>query len=290
MAKRSREDSISATADAASTDSQADSANGPSSKASDPDPSQSIKYTQLDDEETSSDAAEVMRCSLPPHSEAIPFASYEDYEVHYTKVHVNRCSECKKSFPTEHFLGLHIEEYHDPLNEARKARGEKIYGCFVEGCDRKCSSPQKRRRHLIDKHMFPKEYDFSVVNDGIDKRSSLLRSQRHRRRSSAAAHAAQIEQRARRRSGTLEATKEQEQSGHGNSSPTPKGDVMSPNPDELASSDPIPVAPEMVTFGTSEAQSTDQEMADLATSMSALKFVPPSIRFGRGKRGGFSDR
>lgn len=30
------------------------------------------------------------------------------------------------------------------------------YGCFIEGCERKCSTPQKRRMHLIDKHMFPK--------------------------------------------------------------------------------------------------------------------------------------
>lgn len=30
------------------------------------------------------------------------------------------------------------------------------FGCFVEGCERKCSTPQKRRRHLIDKHMFPR--------------------------------------------------------------------------------------------------------------------------------------
>ncbi|KAG2017135.1 hypothetical protein GB937_005733 [Aspergillus fischeri] len=30
------------------------------------------------------------------------------------------------------------------------------YSCFIEDCDRKCSTPQKRRMHLIDKHMFPK--------------------------------------------------------------------------------------------------------------------------------------
>jgi hypothetical protein len=32
--------------------------------------------------------------------------------------------------------------------------------------------------HCIDKHGFPKEYDFYIVNDGIDKRNSMLRSPR----------------------------------------------------------------------------------------------------------------
>lgn len=66
-----------------------------------------------------------MRCSLPPHKGVLSFASYEDYEVHYLQAHVNRCAECGKNFPTGHFLGLHIEENHDPLAGARRERGEK---------------------------------------------------------------------------------------------------------------------------------------------------------------------
>ena len=69
-----------------------------------------------------------MRCSLPPHRDPIAFSSYAEYEVHYTKAHVNRCLECKKNFPTEHYVALHIAENHDPLNDVRKARGEKIVG------------------------------------------------------------------------------------------------------------------------------------------------------------------
>lgn len=68
---------------------------------------------------------EVMHCSLPPHRETLSFASYEEYEVHYLQSHVNRCSECSRNFPTGHLLNLHIEENHDPLAAARRARGEK---------------------------------------------------------------------------------------------------------------------------------------------------------------------
>lgn len=68
---------------------------------------------------------EVMHCSLPPHRETLSFTSYEDYEVHYLQSHVNRCSECSKNFPTGHLLNIHIEENHDPLAAARRARGDK---------------------------------------------------------------------------------------------------------------------------------------------------------------------
>lgn len=72
--------------------------------------------------------AEVMRCSLPPHRETLSFSSYEDYEIHYRQAHVNRCTECGRNFPTDQFLNLHIEENHDPLVAARRARGEKTVG------------------------------------------------------------------------------------------------------------------------------------------------------------------
>jgi len=70
-----------------------------------------------------------MKCSLPPHRQAISFTSHEEYEIHYNKNHVNRCLECRKNFPTEHFLSLHIEENHDALVSVRKERGEKTV-CF----------------------------------------------------------------------------------------------------------------------------------------------------------------
>lgn len=120
--------------------------------------------------------------------------------------------------------------------------------------------------HLIDKHMFPKDYDFYVVNDGIDRRSSMLRSGKHRRRSSAAQHMGEIEERARRRSSVLETSKTAEEKA--------------------------PEAPSK-TKATPSSSPEDSEMDGLAGAMSSLKFVPSSVRFGgrgrgRGGRGGFS--
>ncbi|KAI9040235.1 uncharacterized protein KD926_008436 [Aspergillus affinis] len=96
-------------------------------------------------------ASAVMHCSLPPHRGALSFSSYEEYEVHYMQTHVNRCAECGKSFPTGHFLSLHIEENHDPLIATKRERGDKTM------------------------------YNFYIVNDGIDKQTSLLRSTNHPR-------------------------------------------------------------------------------------------------------------
>jgi hypothetical protein len=75
-----------------------------------------------------------MHCSLPPHRDTIDFASYDEYETHYLQMHVNRCSECAKNFPTLHFLGIHIEENHDPLILARRDRGEKTVRFYLLSC------------------------------------------------------------------------------------------------------------------------------------------------------------
>ncbi|KAJ5461355.1 uncharacterized protein N7458_002907 [Penicillium daleae] len=196
---------------------------------------------------------EVMHCALPPHRETLAFASYEDYEVHYQQAHVNRCSLCSKNFPTAHFLNLHIEENHDSLVAAMRARGEKTYGCFIEDCERKCSSPQKRRLHLIDKHMFPRTYNFYIINDGIDKQTSLLRplNKSHRRRISSASISSIQEGRLRRRSSVSQPT--------------------------------VPQRAEPQSPGRAADTADDMEIDGLAQSMSALRFVPASVMRNRGR-------
>ncbi|OOQ89801.1 C2H2 type zinc finger domain protein [Penicillium brasilianum] len=197
----------------------------------------------------SAELTEVMHCTLPPHRETVSFASYEDYEVHYQQAHVNRCSECSKNFPTAHFLNLHIAENHDSLVVAMRERGEKTYGCFVEDCERKCSTPRSRRLHLIDKHMFPRTYNFYIVNDGIDNQTSLLRplNKSNRRRISSASISSIQEGRLR----------------HRNSVSQPSAVPQSPV--------------------RSEKISDEMEVDSLAQSMSALRFVPASVMKNRVK-------
>ena len=113
MPKRPREDSPSS------------GSTSPSATPDSPSPSStdvhahSSKYIQ-----TTSGITTVMKCSLPPHG-TLEFSTFEEFEIHYSKIHLYRCAECHKNFPTEHFLALHISENHDPLSEARRAKGEK---------------------------------------------------------------------------------------------------------------------------------------------------------------------
>jgi hypothetical protein len=130
--------------------------------------------------------------------------------------------------------------------------------------------------HLIDKHMFPKDYDFYVVNDGIDQRSSMLRSGRHRRRSSAVQHKTEIEDRTRRRTSVQSIVTGEDSKADG-----PNITAGSDDP-QLGGSD----AQKAVETNDSQ---PDTKMDDLLVAMSTLKFVPTSVRFGRGKgKGGFS--
>nr|OQO26765.1 hypothetical protein B0A51_05649 [Rachicladosporium sp. CCFEE 5018] len=103
------------------------------------------------------------------------FNSQVDYETHYAKEHSNRCSECRHNFPTPHLLGLHIAENHDPIIVAKRERGDKTFACLVDGCEKVCGDWKKRRMHLIDKHGFPRNYDFFIVNTGVDGKRSMLR-------------------------------------------------------------------------------------------------------------------
>ena len=124
MVKRSRENSISSASDAPYSADEISPAGNPVSLNPADVKVHRSKYTEIDGRGLQ--VPEVMRCFLPPHRDPIAFSSYEEYDVHYAKAHTNRCLECRKNFPTEHFVGLHIAENHDPLNEVRKARGEKI--------------------------------------------------------------------------------------------------------------------------------------------------------------------
>lgn len=133
--------------------------------------------------------------------------------------------------------------------------------------------------HLMAKHMFPQDYDFYIVNDGIDRRSSMLRTGRHRRRSSAAV--VQVDQAKRK-----EAMAEQHE---GNEKRKLEED------DEDESMQENSARQQKEVQGKPAAARTDAgsegSVDDLVSGMSALKFIPPSVRFGRGRgkgRGGFS--
>jgi len=53
-----------------------------------------------------------------------------------------------------------VSEAHDSYFQAKVARGFPMYECLVEGCGVKLKSYKSRRQHLIDKHQFPKSFEF----------------------------------------------------------------------------------------------------------------------------------
>ncbi|WWD22276.1 hypothetical protein CI109_106767 [Kwoniella shandongensis] len=81
-----------------------------------------------------------------------------------------RWKECMKVFPEERLLELHHTETHDPIARERKESGAKIFECFLpsDQCGKKFLDPRRRRRHLIDKHKYPRQYFFAITNHGLN--------------------------------------------------------------------------------------------------------------------------
>lgn len=222
-----------------------------------------------------STAANTLRCTL--HPQILTFTTFDEYDAHYNKQHVNRCHECHKNFPSDHVLSLHIEECHDSFVAALRDKGERTYSCFVEDCDRKCRDPSKRRRHLIDKHTYPRNFFFDVTRYGIDGRQSLLCDVGgHRRRQSKEdRHSA-----AKARAAAEEAG--DGQAADGASKELPRKSGVNKN-DTKAEDTETQVAHQ------TPSRDAAMDMDSLASGMSSLKLVPRSISFGRGgRRGGFT--
>lgn len=82
------------------------------------------------------------------------------YHVHYNAKHRFICGECKKSFPTEHFLDMHISEIHDSYFMARVDRGERLFKCYLQDCQDMFGNPQERKDHCLKQHNFPSNFRF----------------------------------------------------------------------------------------------------------------------------------
>lgn len=232
------------------------------------------KYCQTDSDASTNFSGQVLQCALAPHREILRFDSQDDYDVHYAEEHTNRCATCSKNFPTSRYLNLHIEENHNPIREALAARGEKTYGCFVEGCDRKCSTPQKRRLHMIDKHMFPKNYDFRIVDQGIDKPFSILRDGRRRRVSTA------LDIREVRRQRQQVPSRPSKRSAHSGETKIKMSLNNAANDGAEAKVEPHVLDPDVLEGWAKREQmrvAPASGVESLVQSLSALRFVPTSV-------------
>ena len=131
-----------------------------------------------------------------------------------------------------------------------------------------------------------------MVNDGIDKRNSMLRArgQGNRRRSSAAFTANHREQRVR---GYSLAKSNSAENRTATQAGLPNGDSV-PSKSAVITQDMVEGSDDRESEGSDMTSSEnedeidkdkpDEDVTKLTKSMSALKFVPPSVRLGVGKR------
>ena len=121
--------------------------------------------------------------------------------------------------------------------------------------------------HLIDKHLYPRNFFFAVTKEGIDGRRSLLLERGHRHR----------------RSSTITVDSSLNPNSHGANAATT---------DQQADPEVLQQATAREARNKDDSQDApDVDMDDLAGAMSSLRFVPTSIRFGRGGRNaGFAKR
>ncbi|EGV61562.1 hypothetical protein CANTEDRAFT_108530 [Yamadazyma tenuis ATCC 10573] len=122
---------------------------------------------------TTSATVPTIVCTLGYCVQAPPeFSSYPEYELHVQTHHTHICHACKKRFPSAPILSMHIEEKHDPFFVIKRDQGLKVYKCFksyneINPCHKVCSDRKKRRLHMIDKHGYPRDYNFSIIDRGL---------------------------------------------------------------------------------------------------------------------------
>lgn len=146
--------------------------------------------------------------------------------------------------------------------------------------------------HLIDKHGYPEDYEFRIVDWGIEGRSTLLREPKGRVRGAGG----------RRRSLTLEKKNEnargKEKYGEDGEAMDVDVDVKYPAPQaalpairedakaKLAAVAKATMPATAMQLGASvEAKGAEDAMGvdELAGAMSALRFVPTSVRLGKAR-------
>ncbi|XP_070548258.1 zinc finger protein 511-like [Ptychodera flava] len=106
------------------------------------------------------------------------FTSVSAYEMHYNSKHRHVCSHCKRFFPSDHLLDIHILEWHDTMFQIL-AQTKNMYRCLIQACNERFPTAAKRKQHLVKHHKYPSNFRF-------DKPVRKSKSEVHRTRSSTA--------------------------------------------------------------------------------------------------------
>ncbi|XP_016090443.1 zinc finger protein 511 [Sinocyclocheilus grahami] len=105
------------------------------------------------------------------------FDTLEGYEHHYNSLHRNVCSNCKRSFPSNRLLEMHILEWHDSLFQIM-AEKQCMYEYLVEGCGLKFKTSKERKDHLIRTHSYPADFRFDKAKISGRKQEKKTQKQK----------------------------------------------------------------------------------------------------------------
>ncbi|XP_071484131.1 uncharacterized protein [Diadema antillarum] len=87
------------------------------------------------------------------------FSSTRDYEEHYGVCHRFVCRYCRRFYPTDRLLGIHLEESHDSLFSLLAAK-QPMYRCLEESCGQSFMEAGQRREHLVHCHGYHANFQF----------------------------------------------------------------------------------------------------------------------------------
>ncbi|KAK6633911.1 hypothetical protein RUM44_004518 [Polyplax serrata] len=99
------------------------------------------------------------------------FETVIQYEAHYNSCHSFTCKECRKNFPNNHLLDIHISEAHDSFFQQLACK-KPMYCCFIEECKEVFMTSEERQSHCISVHKLPSDFRFGLSKKKSNRRVS----------------------------------------------------------------------------------------------------------------------
>ncbi|XP_002741505.1 zinc finger protein 511-like [Saccoglossus kowalevskii] len=119
----------------------------------------------LEDDDTEPSVPE-FKCHEPRCNDL--FTSIQAYEIHYNSKHRYVCNHCKRFFPSNHLLDIHVLEWHDALFQML-AEKQNMYCCLIESCGERFKTTKDRKSHLVKIHKYPTNFRFDKTAKRIPK-------------------------------------------------------------------------------------------------------------------------
>ena len=102
---------------------------------------------------------EILTCDIKGCKET--FKTTKAFELHHSNAHKFTCDECKRNFPSNFLLDVHLTETHDTMFDIKIERGEAAFRCLVGACAERFKNEKTRLKHLIEEHKYPSDFRFN---------------------------------------------------------------------------------------------------------------------------------